>query len=75
MKTVAMKTVMKPKRGVGRRAMKENKAKTWTKMTVEELNVAKKLYAEDMQPSEIARLLGRESASACQLRSKARQFA
>ena len=46
-----------------KRVKKETKKNAWKKLTPEELNVAKQLYAKDMDPSEIAALLGRDKST------------
>ena len=50
------KRVMKKRSNVG-------KKRAWKKLTLEELNVAKQLYAKDMDPSKIAALLGRSKST------------
>ena len=52
------KRVMKKRSNVGKK-----KKRAWKKLTLEELNVAKQLYAKDMDPSKIAALLGRDKST------------
>lgn len=45
------KAAMKAKRVMKKRSNVGKKKRAWKKLTLEELNVAKQLYAKDMDPS------------------------
>ena len=57
------KAAMKAKRVMKKRSNVGKKKRAWKKLTLEELNVAKQLYAKDMDPSKIAALLGRDKST------------